>query len=84
MGPSCQAEKRRLSRSGMRSCRERGHEMGRVGWQHQQHTDKPRGYGHWEGFTVCRLCGADLHLNTHPLPNEIDISGEGVALNCKG
>jgi hypothetical protein len=31
---------------------------------------------------VCRYCDATVHLNTRPLPNEIDIGGEAVALNC--
>jgi hypothetical protein len=31
---------------------------------------------------VCTRCDATVHLNTRPLPNEIDIGGEAVALNC--
>lgn len=31
---------------------------------------------------ACIRCDATVHLNTRPLPNEIDICGEAVALNC--
>lgn len=31
---------------------------------------------------TCRRCGMEVHLNTRPMPNEIDVMGEAVALNC--
>ena len=31
----------------------------------------------------CSDCGMEVYLNTMPMPNEINISGEAVALNCK-
>jgi hypothetical protein len=31
---------------------------------------------------VCPVCAASAHVNTKPLPNDIDISGKAVALNC--
>lgn len=32
----------------------------------------------------CLLCDMEVFVCTDPAPNEIDISGEAVALNCKG
>ena len=31
---------------------------------------------------ICKLCGREVQINTKPLPNEIDIGGEALALNC--
>jgi hypothetical protein len=31
---------------------------------------------------ACIHCGMDVSINARPLPNEIDIGGEAVALNC--
>ena len=33
---------------------------------------------------TCRHCGAEVMINTHPAPNDIDIGGPAVALNCTG
>jgi hypothetical protein len=30
----------------------------------------------------CVHCGMEVATNTHPQPNEIDIGGEAVALDC--
>jgi hypothetical protein len=30
----------------------------------------------------CKVCGKTVTINSHPMPNEIDIGGEAVALNC--
>ena len=30
----------------------------------------------------CEVCGAEVQCNDHPLPNEIEIGGTAVALNC--
>jgi len=32
----------------------------------------------------CKLCGRTVTINTHPAPNQIDIAGEAVALDCPG
>ena len=32
--------------------------------------------------SACTLCGMEVHVNTRPAPNGIDIGGEAVALNC--
>lgn len=31
----------------------------------------------------CYHCGKEAYINSRPMPNEIDISGEAVALNCE-
>lgn len=35
----------------------------------------------WTAY--CLNCGAIVTLLGHPLPNQIDIGGEAVAINCK-
>lgn len=32
--------------------------------------------------TSCPDCDREAQVNTRPMPNEIDIGGEAVALNC--
>jgi hypothetical protein len=32
----------------------------------------------------CIRCGMEVSINTKPQPNDIDISGEAVALTCEG
>lgn len=32
----------------------------------------------------CKKCNMGVVVRTNPLPNQIDIGGEAVALNCKG
>lgn len=33
---------------------------------------------------VCSVCGMQAVINTKPAPNEIDLGGKAVALNCTG
>ena len=33
--------------------------------------------------SACVLCGKQVQVNTNPAPNDIEIGGEAVALNCK-
>jgi hypothetical protein len=35
-------------------------------------------------YSDCKICGASVAVTPHPLPNEIEIGGEAVALNCNG
>jgi hypothetical protein len=64
-----------LKKSALESCNFRGHKMGIFGF-----TLKQRGM---IGGSTCKKCGKMVFLNTNPLPNEIEISGEAVALHCK-
>ncbi len=63
----------RLRLEAIESCEFRGHKM------------KPfnRRYRHW-WRSSCRICDKEVCLNDDPDPNGIEISGEAVALHCKG
>jgi len=41
----------------------------------------------WRASSVsracCARCGAQVEVNANPRPNEIDVGGEAVAINCK-
>lgn len=32
----------------------------------------------------CQKCGMDVRVHTIPQPNEVEIGGQAVALNCNG
>lgn len=34
-------------------------------------------------YTTCIACGGSVSVRTNPLPNEIDIGGELVAIDCR-
>ena len=65
-----------LRKSAQKSTKARGHSMrwrlvfGRAGG--------PLAQG-----GACRHCGMEVWLHERPAPNQIDIGGEAVALNCK-
>lgn len=63
-----------LKRSAQSATAWRGHKMS---WQHIAPGDAAT-------FAVCRHCGMHVTCLTRPAPNEIDISGPAVALNCLG
>jgi hypothetical protein len=65
---------RQLQRVAARSTRARGHRM-----QWQTVTASAARIVRNGG---CRYCGMQVDLDTHPLPNGIDIGGEAVAVNC--
>ena len=33
-------------------------------------------------YAFCETCGKEVFVKEHPFPNEVDIDGEAVALNC--
>lgn len=35
------------------------------------------------GWATCDECGMGVHVTARPMPNEIDIGGEAVALDCR-
>lgn len=41
-------------------------------------------WGYRPGATrsTCRACGREVTVNPHPMPNQVAIGGEAVALNC--
>lgn len=65
---------RRLKVSALESAQWRKHKMGRFYrdsfWASKRHAE-------------CKACTMSLTVNTNPAPNEIDICGEAVALNCR-
>ncbi|KKN55877.1 hypothetical protein LCGC14_0577680 [marine sediment metagenome] len=61
----------RLRKEALETCRFRGHKMNQFN----------RKYRHWWS-SECKTCKKRVHLNDEPYPNEINISGEAVALHC--
>jgi len=35
-------------------------------------------------FAICTKCSGRVYINSAPMPNEIEISGEPVAAGCSG
>jgi len=66
---------RRLKLEALESCEFRGHRMGRFRriefWSSKTHA-----------IAKCLDCPAQVMVITNPMPNEIDIFGDAVALNC--
>jgi hypothetical protein len=73
--PSERAARRRaLEAEARAACERRGHRM---------HPFVALGDWHpHETRAVCSACGREVTVNLRPMPNEIDIGGEAVALNC--
>lgn len=63
----------RLRQEALKSCKSRGHRM------------KPfsRRCRYWWD-SECKVCGMGVFVSDNPAPNDIEISGEAVALNCEG
>lgn len=61
----------KLRREALESCKLRGHKM----------KSFSRKYRHW-WYSECKDCGMTVFINDNPVPNDIEISGEAVALNC--
>ena len=65
----------RLKRSARQSALYRGHDLANFDTYLYS-----RGIS---GCAKCRVCGAEVQVITNPLPNEIEIGGEAVAIGCK-
>ena len=61
----------KLQRSALESCNFRGHTMSEFRFTGAHCT-----------ASECTKCGMQVACDTHPAPNDIDIGGEAVALNC--
>lgn len=59
------------------SCKWRGHDMKRF------LTVKCMS-GHTHKISECKKCGAGVRVTAEPEPNDIDVGGEAVAVNCLG
>lgn len=66
----------RLKREALEACTFRGHVMSRFT------TSQNRKFF----YSECKKegCNAQVCVTPHPMPHEIDIGGEAVALNCHG
>jgi hypothetical protein len=64
---------KQLMDSAERSTESRGHTLGT--WKVNK----------WKSQAVadCEVCGAGVVVNTHPMPNDIDIGGRAVAVPCE-
>lgn len=73
----------RLRKEALQSCNFRGHKMTRFytfNWQYA--GSKVMGIIPHSAYSTCKICGARVDINTTPAPNQIDIGGTAVALNC--
>ena len=59
-----------LIREAKHSCGFRGHRMARF-----THLGS-------RAISECLICRKGVEVNANPMPNEIDIGGEAVAVNC--
>ena len=64
----------RLIKEAKEGCECRGHDMS-VFYHYANDT---------RAYASCKLCGRRVDVCARPMPNEIDIGGEAVALNCWG
>ena len=63
----------KLVKEALKSCKWRGHKMLAL---------EPL-LNRIGGFARCKKCKKEVMIILKPLPNEIEISGEAVALNCE-
>lgn len=70
---------RRLKKEALESCKFRGHRMGRFISYNPffEFTSLTTAYAH------CKICDKQVTVCTKPLPNEVEIGGEAVALYCE-
>lgn len=67
-------KKDRLKAEALASCKARGHSMGKF---------KRVKLGREIHRSICARCQRDVDVIPCPLPNEIEIGGQAVALDCK-
>jgi hypothetical protein len=69
-------KERKLKNEAMEACRYRCHDMKRF-----TEIGKPGTSGH-HFYSECRYCKKGVWVVCNPAPNDIDISGNAVALSC--
>lgn len=60
-----------LQKRALRTCEERGHYMSAF----TSLTD-------YSAVATCYTCKKEVHVTAKPRPNEVEVAGEAVALNC--
>ena len=70
---------RRLKEQAIDSCKRRGHFMRQFRRYIPYRAKEPKLY-----TSTCIYCDMYVQVIPKPLPNEIDIGGTAVALNCVG
>ena len=69
----------RLKKEALVACRWRGHKMGKfTNFTYGAEYRQPRR----TAMAFCKVCDAWVNVTDRPLPNEIEIGGEAVALCC--
>jgi hypothetical protein len=63
-----------LKKEALKSCKWRGHTMNRF----KMHDF----FNQTIAYSNCKNCDCQVVVNIAPMPNQIDIGGEAVALNC--
>jgi hypothetical protein len=63
-----------LIKNATKGANSRGHLIGNWNIYHSERNSVAN--------SKCILCGLELQCNSNPLPNQIDISGNALALNC--
>lgn len=67
------SKERALKREAKEASERRGHQMKR--YRRREFWGTP--------YAECAECGMEVDVTTRPAPNQIDIAGEAVALNCR-
>ena len=67
----------KLKREGRETAKWRGHNLGNF------KTVRKAGDNIIMAEARCKKCNRLVIVTTHPAPNEIDIGGSAVAMNCK-
>ena len=59
-----------------KACKVRGHDT--MEWSAPYHGETRS-----RQCASCSMCGKEVQITMNPLPNEIEVGGEAVALNCE-
>jgi hypothetical protein len=70
----------RLKHEALESCKFRGHQMERFFRPYEKIDPKIVYSNFWRSY--CKVCSKYVNVKEKPLPNEIEICGDAVALNC--
>jgi hypothetical protein len=63
-----------LQQEATECCERRGHKLGKWNIFHGESRSLAN--------NECTVCGAEVQCNSRPMPNQIEIGGDALALNC--